>query len=1226
MQVSSRSQPRFLLRPRSALPVLLALAAVAASPLRAQDSATPAQPATARPAGTAPAAPQQGGTITGTVTANTAAAANGKSQPGTPLPGVTITATNSLTGKKYAAATDVNGTFRLLIPSNGRYVLRTDFAGFAPLTAEVLLNSSSHTGTSSFSLELASRVAARAVQSGGATAEAAAALGLTGEQTQALQRGLQSLRGAGSDAQAASDAGGNSGASLSTLAGMDSSGADSVAVTGQSGQTNGMAGFNEDEVRDRIQNAMAEARRNGGQQADVANAVVGLVGSMMGGRGGFGGGGGGGRGGAFRVGGGGGGRGGFRNFNPTQVHGNVFYQGGNGALDATQFSLTGTPIQPAYSTNRFGLNLTGSPYIPGLIKPSSKQFGFLNITGQRNETPTNITGTVPTDALRAGDFSGFTRTVSGVSSPILIFDPLTGAPFGCATAATYAANPACATNVIPANRISPQALALLNFYPQANQANPASNNTGELYNYQRVTTAGQNQLQISARFVRNLGNAPAGRGGFGGVFGGGGRQQPGQKPTLRQNINTNFSYSHSGSDIRSFAPSLDGKTFSDGLNAGIGYTVGYGRLNSNASINFNRSHATTQNLFTGGAVDPGAGLNIPKPAALSPGFYNGVPTVGLTNFNSLSDALPADRVQQTVSFGDQVRWNHKKHNLNFGFDARRVQNNILGSTNVLGSFTFSGVYTQDPALAASAAGSTGTGNSTATPTGASFADFLLGAPQQSKIQAGLRKIHLRETVVNAYGFDDFRVLPNLTLNLGLRYEYFSPYYETSNQLVNLDHSPDFSVVTPVQPDGNGPYSGRFPRSLVNPDRTMFSPRLGLAWRPKGNSNFAKNTVIRAGYGINYNTTAFGSFANSLSYQVPFAITQTNIASTQGSNDPGCGTFTAPGTVNRTAFNLTNAFNCTSKSVTNNFAINRDYRLGRVQVFNAGIQHTFGLGILLNVDYNGSLGSHLDIVSAPGATAQGLQLNNAQGFTFEDSIADSRSNGLFVSARKRMSRGISLQATYTYAHGIDNASTLSGGNGTVAQNFQRLDLEYGNSSFDVRHRATGNWVLELPFGENRAFLNKGGWLAYALNGFNLSGDFTFATGGYATPQYQNTAAQLVTGGNYTLRPDRVSARSIRGAGSLRSWFNTAAFTTPANTFGTSSRNSIQLPGTVSTDTSLSRDFAFGELRNLEFRATATNVFNTVQYSGVNTVLNSATFGQVSSVAQARRLSFQARYRF
>lgn len=1218
--------------------MLLALAAVTGAPhLLAQATQTPAT----APAVSAPATStdQQGGTITGTITASSAPAGNARTQPGTPLPGVTVTATNSLTGKKYAAATDITGSYRLLIPRNGRYVLRTEFAGFAPRTGEVLLNATSHAGKSDFALELASRAAVRTAQSNGTDAIASA----MGVNAQTLQRGLQALRGAGSDAEASSDSAGSSGASLNSLAGAASSGSDAVAVNGQSGQTNGMAGFNEDEVRDRIESAIAEARRNGGQQADIANAVVGLVGGMMSGGPAAFGSGPGGLGGGPNImmiggpggGGGRGGRGGFRNFNPTQVHGNLFFQGGNGALNATQFSITGTPIQPAYSQNRFGLNLTGSPYLPGLTKPSTKQFAFLNVTGARNQNPTNLYGTVPSDALRTGDFTGFTRTVAGVTTPVILYDPATGAPFGCASAAVYAANPACATNVIPQSRLNAQALALLNYYPRANQALSTGNNTAQVYNYQRVTTAGQNSLQISSRFVHNFGET-SGRSGFGGMFGGGGgfgggdrgnRQQAGQKPTLRQNLNASFTYSHSGSDIRAFAPSLDGKSFSDGLNAGLGYSIGYGRLNSNASINLNRAHATTQNLFTGTATDPGAGLNIPKPATLAPGFYNGMPNIGLTNFSSLTETNPADRTQQTFSFGDQVRWNHKKHNFNLGFDARRVQNNLIGSTNVVGSFTFSGYFTQDPAASTTISGSTDTR------TGSSFADFLLGAPQQSKIQAGLNKIRLRETVVNAYGFDDFRVLPNLTLNLGLRYEYFSPYYETDNQLVNLDHSADFLSVTPVTPNATGPYSGRFPRSLVNPDRTLFSPRLGLAWRPKGNNAFAKNTVVRAGYGINYNTTAFGSFANSLSYQVPFAVTQTNVASVQNSKDPGCGTYTTPGQTKGTTFTLTNAFDCTAKQVTNNFAVNRDYRIGRLQVINFGLQHTFGFGILLNVDYNGSLGSHFDLQSAPTATPDGLISTNSQGYVFEDSIADSRYNGLNVNVRKRMSRGIAVQATYTYGHGIDNASTLSGGGGTIAQNYQRLDLEYGNSTFDVRHRVNGNWVLELPFGENRAFLNrKGGWLAYALNGFNLSGNYTFATGSYATPQFQNSAAQLVTGGNYTLRPDRVFTQGIGGAGSLRNWFNTAAFTTPArdtfgnSTFGTSSRNSIRLPGTVSVDTSLSRDFAFGDLRNLEFRATATNVFNTVQYSGVNTLLNSATFGQVTSAAQARRLSFQARFRF
>ena len=1182
---------------------LVLVLTLAGTPAVRSQSAAPTPPATATqapaPINVQAAGEAQGGTVTGTVAA---AATNvlGKEVPGTPLPGVTVTATNTLTGKKYAAATDITGTFRLLIPKNGRYVLRAEFAAFAPATAEVLLNATQHTGVTSFSMELASRAAARTATAGD-TADAASALGLSGTQAQALRRGLQSLTAGGTDAAGASEASANSGASLPSLGGLAdtaASGTDAVAVSGQSGQTNGLAGFNEDEIRERVETAIADARRNGGQQADIANAVVGLIGGMMsgpGGPGGFGGPGGGGSGG--RGGRGGGGGGSFRNFNPTQIHGNLFYGGGNGALDATQFSLTGNAVHPAYSTNRFGLNLTGSPYIPGLFKPSTRQFAFLNITGSRNTNPVNLYGTVPTAAERTGDFSGFTRTVNGVPTVITVYDPLTGLPF--------------AGNVIPQTRLSPQALALLNFYPTPNQPTTGATDTAQNYNYQRVATAGQHSLQIASRFVRNFGANTQG-GGFGG---GGGRRQQNGPATLRQNANASFAYSHTASDLRSFSPLLDGKSLSDGLNLSAGYSIGYGRLNNNASLTWNRSHADTSNLFTNGTVDPGTGLNIPKPQTVAPGFYNGVPTIGLTNFSSLTETNPADRLQQTISFGDQVRYNHKKHNMSFGVDLRHVQNNVLGGTNVVGSFAFTGYATQAPTTG------TGTTSSTSSPTGSSFADFLLGAPQQAKIQAGLNKLHLRETVLDAYANDDWRVLPNLTLNGGLRYEYFAPYTETNNQLVNLDHSADFTTVAPVLPGAAGPFSGPFPRSLVNPDRTLFSPRLGLAYRPR----FVKQTVLRAGYGISYNTSQFGSFANSLSYQVPFAVTQTNVAGTQG-----CGTVNGNGTAGQ-KFTLTSAYNCSTTAITNNYAVNKNYRLGRVQVVNAGVQHTFPLGVLLNVDYNGSYGANLDILRAPGRTPTTL-ISNSQGYIFEDSIAESRFNAVTVNARKRMSRGIALQATYVYGHSIDNASSIGGSGGnTVAQNDQRLDLEFGNSSFDVRHRLTGNFVAELPFGPNRAFLHSGGFLARALDGFNVSGDYTFATGTYATPQYQNTVSQVATGGNYTLRPDRVFSQPIAGAGRLRNYINPAAFTSPAtidgvSQFGTASRNSIELPGVVGIDASLSRTFTFGDTKNFETRVTASNVFNTVQYSGLDTVLNSATFGQVTGTTQPRKLNFNARYRF
>ena len=250
------------------------------------------------------------------------------------------------------------------------------------------------------------------------------------------------------------------------------------------------------------------------------------------------------------------------------------------------------------------------------------------------------------------------------------------------------------------------------------------------------------------------------------------------------------------------------------------------------------------------------------------------------------------------------------------------------------------------------------------------------------------------------------------------------------------------------------------------------------------------------------------------------------------------------------------------------------------------------------------------------------------------MAGLHSNQLAVSLNQRQYKGLSLGFNYQYSHYIDNASSVGGTGSSTAQDPTRLDLEESNSSFDVRHRVTVNFTLQSPFGPNRPFLNKGGVMAKVLDGFILSGNGTFATGTYFTPQYSNSAAQELAGGYYTPRPNRVFSQPIAGSGRLLSFFNTAAFCAPQGnatclpqgTYGTASRNSIEGPGTTSLNTSLSRLVQLGDTRSFEVRATANNVFNTVQYSSIDTTVNSATYGHVLSAAQMRTLSFQARYRF
>ncbi len=286
-----------------------------------------------------------------------------------------------------------------------------------------------------------------------------------------------------------------------------------------------------------------------------------------------------------------------------------------------------------------------------------------------------------------------------------------------------------------------------------------------------------------------------------------------------------------------------------------------------------------------------------------------------------------------------------------------------------------------------------------------------------------------------------------------------------------------------------------------------------------------------------------------------------------------------------------------------------------------------LQIVANIGYDGAKGGDLDIVRAPNRTATGLLNPGAQPFNFEDSLGYSRLEVLRVNVRKRLQRGISLQGTYKYGHSIDNASSIGGSNQVVAQNDQDLNAEEGNSSFDVRQQLTGNWVFELPFGPNRLVFTKGGFWSKALDGFSLSGDFTFSTGTYFTPNYLLTVQETASGSSNSLRPNRNFSERIQGAQRLGSWFNAAAFTAPATgQFGTASRNSIEGPGQKVVDASLSRTVALGDTRSFEMRVTAANALNIVQYSGINTTLNSPTFGEVSGAAQMRTLTVFARYRF
>lgn len=1135
-----------------------------------------------------------------------------------PLPGVTITAQNTLTGKRYSTTTDITGAWQLNIPQSGRYVIRTQFAAFAQGSQEAVLNATSHDQAVNFELILASRQveidrqqAQQASRQGG---EEQAVQQLAGNSPQNLS--LMSALAADTDTGVGTT--GASGAALPSIAGNSDFSDESVAISGQAGQVSALAGLDPDRMRDAAMSIQMQGGLNGqgpgGSQISIVNGMGeggGFGGAFGGGGfggggGGFGGGGGGfgGRGGGYGGGGGGGGRGNFRNFNPGQPHGSVAWNGTNSAINALPFSLLGQPqVQPPSGTNRFTLSFMSAPYLPHLTKPSGKDTVFLTLNGTRSSTPDDFYATVPTDAERGGSFAGLPP----------IYDPVTGQQF------SYLGN----ENVIPpagaaGESISPQAMALLNYFPEPNL--PAGS-TVNGYNYHLLTTGQSNSTQAGIRYNRSLGaNArqPSGRGGIAG----GGRRGGSATQGLRQSINLNYNWSHSASDLVNLFPDLGGSSASTSNSLQAGYTVGYHRFTSISNVSWNRSNANTANFFTNTANNPAAVVNPGLPNDVPLNY--GLPDVSLSNgFQGLNETQPSFSISQTISYSEVLSWIHGKHNMRFGGDYRRVHHDFLGGTDPTGSFAFTGLFTED------AAQDPGTGSS--------FADFLLGLPQTTSLNSALSKSYLRDNVVDAYAMDDWRMLPSFTVNFGVRWEFFAPYTEKYGHLADVATNPDggFTMETEQTAGMNG-----LPDSLVLPWHKAFQPRIGLAWRvPK-----IKETVVRAGFGTNYTVGEYATFANTMARQ-PDPL-EPNLIDQQTNKEAVGNVASTACAQSGTCFTLVNGFETTAElthlaqsgNYLGNYALDPHYGLPYVMAWNLDIQKTLPWGIVMNIGYNGARSNHLDVKLAPRALPSSPATdptNPATGqpipFTYEKAGAYYKMNAGTLRVNKRMTHGVSLGANYQYGHSIDDASSVNGGSSTVVQNWQDPAAEEGHSTLDVRHQVSGTYLYELPFGPDKFWVTTGVG-SHILEGFSVSGSFNFATGSWLSPGFEPTAQSVECGNSSGLRPNLTGQSATAGGGSLRRWFNPAAYTTPGDTqgfcnyFGNAPRNSIEGPGTVSNNMSLSKTMNMGETRSMELRATIDNVFNTVQYSGVNTSEGSPTFGEVTSVKAMRAFQFMARFRF
>jgi hypothetical protein len=459
--------------------------------------------------------------------------------------------------------------------------------------------------------------------------------------------------------------------------------------------------------------------------------------------------------------------------------------------------------------------------------------------------------------------------------------------------------------------------------------------------------------------------------------------------------------------------------------------------------------------------------------------------------------------------------------------------------------------------------------------------------------------------------DDWRLRSNLSLNLGLRYEYFTPYHEKYSHIANLDIAPGFTGVAVVVPGSDGPYTGRFPDGLVDPDKNNLSPRIGLAWRPFTKRQFQ----VRAGYGVYFNGSIYNQFPARLAAQPPFANTASLVTSVDRPLTIENGFAAAP-----------------SQTITNTYAVDRNYRVGYAQTWNLAVQQTLRQSLVLELGYLGTKGTRLDIQRLPNRAAPGSPLTaeqrrrigNAVGFTFDTSDGNSIYHAAQVRVTRRFSRGISFNALYTFAKSIDNASTLGGGAAVVAQNDLDLRAERGLSSFDQRHTLNLSYILTSPVGQAAGPLPGSGWASRLLKDWTLSGGLTAASGTPFTARVLGNQADAGgTGAVGSGRADATGAPVGAGAG----FFNFAAFAIPApGRYGNAGRNTIPGPARISLNAAFGCSFQVGERARLEIRAESQNVTNHVSFTGLATVVNASNYGLATAAQGMRTVSFTTRLRF
>jgi hypothetical protein len=874
----------------------------------------------------------------------------------------------------------------------------------------------------------------------------------------------------------------------------------------------------------------------------------------------------------------------------NQFHGSAFEYLRNDKFDARGFIA---PVRPVNRQNEFGVALGGPVLLPKYNGRNRTFFYFVYDGFRYRAGATNQVLTLPNAAQRSGDFSGLTK--GGV--PLAIYDPYSTRPDG-AGGFTRDLFPGA---VIPANRISKVSAAMLQLLPAARSS--ATSN---------YTSVGSNIFDRNVYTVK------------------------GDHAFSDRSRISLFLYF---SDENSVAPALIEGAMSPALAQQrparwFRFNHDY-QISSNMLNNFRAGYTREPQKWARVTSDQGLLQKIGLTGVNPPGDI--VPRVQFSDtYQNWSDETKNKGVQvnNTLQFADTLAIFRGNHNLKFGADMRWQQTNGADSAGQQGLFSFNPNETAFP----SAAGRANSGNA--------FASFLLGAVDNANYTGLYVVPGLRYQYKALFAQDDWKIGRKLTLNIGLRWDLFTPRRE---------HNTNISGFDPTLPNpgagnlpgairflGDGPGRDNSRESFADTDYKAFGPRVGFAYQLTG------RTVLRGGYGISYGQgNANAGLRDSQKFIYGF-----NAAPSYASTDAGV----------TPAFNWDSGFptnwphppfiNPTVQNGTNVTMIGaKDGRAPYFQNYQFSVQQEFGAKTSLEVAYVGVKGTRLGnglisinqvdprylslgtLLTQPAtsaaAQAAGIRIPYA-GFTgsvaqalrpypqYLNIVNNSNPNGnstynaLQVKLTKRLTHGLTVQGAYTWAKTLTDGSIMAGG-GPAGQDFYNRRLEKALSANDVPHIFVVAYTYELPFSKYK------GAAGAILGGWQLSGIQQYQVG----KPVQLTANNSLPIFNGALRPNvnpGVGMTVSHPDPLANPWFNKDAFAVPASyQFGTAARSYTEMraPNSYNESFGLMRRIKLGERASLTLRGEFFNAFNRVVFGAPVANVSAANFGRVTSQANLPR---------